>query len=144
LHVPPLRKRPADIPLLVRHFLDRFAERFGVAALPSPEPLLARLLGRTWPGNVRELENTLERLVALSPDGQLDLSLLESPTQPDQSVTPFGLRERVEAYERGLLVEALRLCRGNRSEAARRLELSRATLHDKLKKYGIGGSDGDV
>jgi two-component system response regulator HydG len=48
----------------------------------------------------------------------------------------------VELYERGLIVETLKLCRNNRSEAARRLDLSRATLHDKLKKYGIGGDDG--
>jgi two-component system, NtrC family, response regulator HydG len=140
LQVPPLRERPEDVPLLVRHFLDRFAERFGVASVVSAEPLLAHLLGRTWPGNVRELENTIERLVALSPDGELDLGLLEREPQADAPAA-FGLRERVEAYERGLIVEALRGCRGNRSEAARRLGLSRATLHDKLKKYGIAGGD---
>ena len=143
LHVPPLRERPEDVPLLVRHFLDRFAERFGVAPVANPEPLLARLFGRTWPGNVRELENTIERLVALSPDGELDLALLDQPAKPDSANEPFGLRERVEAYERGLIVEALRSCRHNRSEAARRLGLSRATLHDKLKKYGIAGGEGD-
>ena len=141
LHVPPLRERRQDVPLLVRHFLDRFAERFGVAPIASPEPLLARLHGHPWPGNVRELENTVERLVALSPEGQLDLALLDEQGKPDPASQPFGLRERVEAYERGLIVEALRACRGNRSEAARRLGLSRATLHDKLKKYGIAGGD---
>jgi len=143
LHVPPLRERPEDVPLLVRHFLDRFAERFGVAPVANAEPLLARLLGRGWPGNVRELENTIERLVALSPDGELDLALLDPPAKPDSAPAPFGLRERVEAYERGLIVEALHGCRGNRSEAARRLGLSRATLHDKLKKYGIAGGETD-
>jgi DNA-binding NtrC family response regulator len=142
LHVPPLRERPEDVPLLVRHFLDRFAERFGVAPVTRAEPLLARLLGRPWPGNVRELENTIERLVALSPDGELDLSLLDQDARPGDAPTAFGLRERVEAYEHGLIIEALRGCRGNRSEAARRLGLSRATLHDKLKKYGVGGGEG--
>ena len=53
----------------------------------------------------------------------------------------FGLRERVEAYERGLIVETLKLCKGNRSETARRLGLSSATLHDKLKKHGLGSGD---
>ena len=95
-----------------------------------------------WPGNVRELENTIERLVALSPDGELDLSLLDAHAKPDTAPPAFGLRERVEAYERGLIVETLKACRNNRSEAARRLGLSRATLHDKLKKHGIAGSDG--
>jgi DNA-binding NtrC family response regulator len=142
LQVPPLRERPEDVPLLVRHFLDRFAERFGVAPTANAEALLARLLGHPWSGNVRELENTIERLVALSPDGELDLSLLDAHAKPDAAPAAFGLRERVEAYERGLIVEALRSCRNNRSEAARRLGLSRATLHDKLKKYGIAGGDG--
>jgi DNA-binding NtrC family response regulator len=114
-----------------------------VAPIANPEPLLARLLGRTWPGNVRELENTIERLVALSPDGELDLALLDQPAKPDSAPEPFGLRERVAAYERGLIVEALRACRQNRSEAARRLGLSRATLHDKLKKYGIAGGEAE-
>jgi DNA-binding NtrC family response regulator len=72
----------------------------------------------------------------------LELSLLDGHAKPDTAPAAFGLRERVEAYERGLIVEALRSCRNNRSEAARRLGLSRATLHDKLKKYGIAGGDG--
>jgi len=141
LHVPPLRERLQDLPLLARHFLDAFAERFGVAPIANAEPLLARLVGRPWPGNVRELENTIERLVALSPDGALDLSLLEPGSKPDVAPETFGLRERMEAYERGLIVEALKGCRNNRSEAARRLGLSRATLHDKLKKYRLAGFD---
>jgi two-component system, NtrC family, response regulator HydG len=143
LHVPALRERPEDVPLLVRHFLDRFAERFGVASIANAEPLLARLLGHPWPGNVRELENTIERLVALSPDGGLDLSLLDKEAKPGEAPKAFGLRERVEAYERGLIVEALKSCKNNRSEAARRLGLSRATLHDKLKKYRIAAGEGD-
>jgi two-component system, NtrC family, response regulator HydG len=143
LRVPPLRERPEDIPVLARHFLDRFAERFGVALSPNLDPLLDRLTRHGWPGNVRELENAIERLVALSPEGELDLALLPSEASPDTPAgKPFGLRERVEVYERGLIVETLKLCRNNRSEAARRLDLSRATLHDKLKKYGIAGDDG--
>ncbi len=76
LRVPPLRERPEDVPVLARHFLARFAERFGLPALHAPDALLDRLAGRTWPGNVRELENTIERLVALSPAEGLDLGLL--------------------------------------------------------------------
>jgi DNA-binding NtrC family response regulator len=142
LRVPPLRERLEDVPVLLRHFLDRFTERFGVPPVANLDPVLARLGGYAWPGNVRELENAIERMVALSPDGELDLSLLA--VAPNRAAAPesFGLRERVEAYERGLIVETLKLAKGNRSEAARRLGLSRATLHDKLKKYGLGGDDG--
>ena len=143
LHVPPLRERPDDVPLLARHFLARFAERFGVDGLRVPEALLDRLRAHAWPGNVRELENALESLVALSPPEGLDLSLLpfgRGGTPPVEE-GPLPLKQRVEAYERGLVNEALKTALGNRSEAARRLGVSRVTLHDKLKKYGLGGDD---
>jgi DNA-binding NtrC family response regulator len=142
LHVPPLRERPEDVPVLARHFLARFGERFGVAPLRVPEELLALLAAQRWPGNVRELENAVERLVALSPPDGLDLSLVAAPgpAAADERVLP--LKERVQAYERGLVIEALRATQGNRSEAARRLGISRVTLHDKLRRYGLGDGDG--
>ncbi len=138
LHVPPLRERRDDIPVLARHFLDGAAERLGVAPFQIPEGLFARLLTHHWPGNVRELHNAIERLVALSPENELDLSMLSlNPTGPAE--VPSSLRHKVDAYERGLIVEALRATAGNRSEAARQLGISRVTLHDKLKKHGLGG-----
>jgi DNA-binding NtrC family response regulator len=135
LRVPPLRERPEDIPLLARAFLARHAARCGVSRPPASEALLDRLRAHPWPGNVRELENALESLVALSPDGVLDLSLLPGPASAPPA--PLGLRQRVEAYEKGLVAEALRAARGNRTEAARLLGISRVTLHDKLNKYGL-------
>ncbi len=142
LRIPPLRERPEDVPVLARHFLDRFAERFGVAPLRVPEPLFDRLAARAWPGNVRELENAIEGLVALSPPEGLDLALLPGAGAAAAEGAPLPLRERVQAYERGLVVEALRAARGNRSEAARRLGISRVTLHDKLKRYALEEGDG--
>jgi DNA-binding NtrC family response regulator len=143
LHVPPLRDRPDDVALLARHFLDRFAARFGVVGLRVPEALIDRLRAHAWPGNVRELENSLESLVALSPPEGLDLSLLPFGRGEAAPVEdgPLSLKQRVEAYERGLVYEALHAALGNRSEAARRLAVSRVTLHDKLKKYGLGGGE---
>jgi two-component system response regulator HydG len=143
LHVPPLRDRPDDLVLLARHLLDRYAERFGLPALRVPDALLDRLRAHRWPGNVRELENALESLVALSPPEGLDLSLLPFGREaaPAADGGPLGLKARVEAYERGLVVEALRAAGGNRSEAARQLGISRVTLHDKLKKYGLGAAE---
>ncbi|WP_163991439.1 sigma-54-dependent transcriptional regulator [Pyxidicoccus caerfyrddinensis] len=146
LHVPPLRQRPEDIPVLARHFLGRFAERFGTAPVAVTPELLARLTAHPWPGNVRELENALESAVALSLDGTLDLSLLPGGTPGSaEPAVRAGLKERVGAYERGLIVAALEGAKGNRSEAARLLDISRATLHDKLRKYGLaaGEEDGD-
>jgi DNA-binding NtrC family response regulator len=145
LRIPPLRERPEDVPILARHFLARFGERFGMAPVRVPDALFQRLAAHPWPGNVRELENAIERLVALSPPEGLDLSLLPGggpPSHTEGGSLPLPLRERVQAYERGLVVEALRAARGNRTEAARRLGISRVTLHDKLKRYGLGGDDG--
>jgi DNA-binding NtrC family response regulator len=143
LHVPPLRDRPDDVALLARHFLDRFAARFGVEGLRVSEVLIDRLRAHAWPGNVRELENSLESLVALSPPEGLDLSLLPFGRGEAAPVEdgPLSLRQRVEAYERGLVHDALKTALGNRSEAARRLGISRVTLHDKLKKYRLGGDE---
>ncbi|HME92454.1 MAG TPA: sigma-54 dependent transcriptional regulator, partial [Myxococcaceae bacterium] len=110
LHIVPLRERPEDIPVLARHFLARFAERFGSgsgAMSASPE-LIARLTAYNWPGNVRELENAIESAVALSPDGALDLSLLPSAGATEAAEEPRAtLKRRVEAYERGLILSAL-------------------------------------
>ena len=138
LRIPPLRERPEDVRVLARHFLDRFAERFGASPLRVPEALFERLAAHSWPGNVRELENAIEGLVALSPPDGLDLSLLPGAGGAAAEKEPLPLRERVAAYERGIVVEALRAARGNRSEAARRLGISRVTLHDKLRRYGLG------
>jgi len=141
LRVPPLCERPEDIVPLARHFLERFAERFGLRSLTIPQALADRLHAWHWPGNVRELENAMESLVALSADGTLDLTLLPGGADAPAPSPAAGLRERVEACERGLMVEALRAAHGNRSEAARRLAISRVTLHDKLRKYGLGRAD---
>jgi DNA-binding NtrC family response regulator len=146
LRIPALRERPEDVPALARFFLDRFAERFGVSPLHVPQALFDRLAAHAWPGNVRELENAIEGLVALSPQAGLDLSLLPGGAggesrAPEVEGAPLPLKQRVEAYERGLVVEALRAAHGNRSEAARRLGMSRVTLHDKLRKYGLGGGE---
>ncbi|QDE68866.1 MULTISPECIES: sigma-54-dependent transcriptional regulator [Myxococcus] len=161
LRVPALRERPEDIPVLARVFLDRFIDRFHTGPLKIPDGFFERLRALPWPGNVRELENTLESLVALSSEGRLDLGQLPSAEpagadsgSPGASLDPVrpgpqdgapgaGLKERVEAYERGLVLDALRMAGGNRSEAARRLGIGRATLHDKLRKYGLddGGEE---
>ncbi len=148
LHVPPLRDRPEDVPLLSRHFLDRHAARFGLRPPPLPRALLDRLMAHRWPGNVRELENAIENLLVLSPPGELDLALLPGPaSSPPAAGAPgsgsLTLKQRLDAYERGLLVEALRRAGNNRSLAAQRLGISRVTLHDKIRKHRLGGAASD-
>jgi len=136
LHVPPLRERPEDVVLLARHFLERYTKRFGTDPGRVPEQLWDRLRAWQWPGNVRELEHAIERMVALSPDGTLDLALLPGgATAP--SPTELDLKSRVDAFERGLIVDALKAAGGNRSEAARRMGIARVTLYEKLAKHGL-------
>jgi DNA-binding NtrC family response regulator len=145
LRVPPLRARPEEIPDLARFFLERYGERFGVERITVPDVLYARLAAYPWPGNVRELENAIESLVALSPAEGLDLSLL--PGERGEAVDPSAaltLKQRVEACERGIIVDALRAAGGNRTLAATRLGISRVTLHDKLNKYGLTRGDDDA
>jgi len=134
LHVPALRERPEDIPALARHFLDRYVDRFDVGRLREPADLMDQLMARRWPGNVRELENACEMLVALS-DGTIDLELLG--LDPQRLRSAEGLRDRVDAFERGVLVQALREADGNKAAAARALGIGRVTLYEKLAKHGL-------
>ena len=141
LHVPALRERPEDIPVLARHFLSRAAKSFGVPQAQLTPALVQKLTSWSWPGNVRELENALESAVALSADGTVDPSLLPSDAGSVELQPGAGLKEKLEATERGLIVAALDAAKGNVSEAARQLRIGRATLHDKLKKYGLAATE---
>jgi two-component system response regulator AtoC len=134
LIVPPLDQRKEDIPALAEAFARRYGEKFDVDVTLAPA-LVDRLVKRSWPGNVRELENTIARLVALSPGGVLDEPIESTESAPSTETGP--LKEQVEAFERGLISRAMSDAAGNQSEAARKLGLSRGTLIDKLKKYGL-------
>ncbi len=143
LHVPPLRERPEDIVVLARHFFARAAKAFGVPPVAPSQQHLERLTAWSWPGNVRELENVIEGAVALSADGHVDLGHLPGAVNTPAVTEPAGagLKEKVEALERGLILAAMEATKGNVSEAARQLRIGRATLHDKLAKYGLSGKD---
>ncbi len=156
LVVPPLRDRKDDIPALAEEFARRYGEKFGLGHVTLEPALIDALVRTDWPGNVRQLENTIARLAALSTGGTITLADLDSATgsrpedrepaapplddaadpAPDARNGP-SLKEQVEAFERGLVARALDATGGNQSEAARRLGVSRVTLIDKLKKYGL-------
>ena len=150
IHVPPLRERPEDIPLLIEHFVHLFAEAAGV-----PLPLITQeakdLLQRySWPGNVRELSNVLERAVIMS-RGVIDCNDL--PGLHNAMLPPRGLpeaqdtlnvsmegtlREMMHAVERALIVQVLKKHGGNRVKTAQALDISRRALLYKLDEYGLG------
>ncbi len=135
IHLPSLAERPEDIVPLAEHFAARFADRFGTGEVTLSARVLERLRRASWPGNVRELEHVVERLVALASGPVID----EDPftDRAETAEAPMSLKDRVGAFERGLVAEALQASNGNQSEAARRLGVSRVTLLDKMKKYGL-------
>jgi two-component system response regulator AtoC len=144
LVVPPLRERAGDIPALAEEMARRYGEKFGLPGVRLSPGLVARLAAMAWPGNVRQLENTVARLVALATGPEIDASALTGEGAPAADANDDGgaegpsLKEQVEAFERGLIARALSAAHGNQSEAARRLQTSRVTLVDKIKRYGLG------
>jgi len=133
VHVPPLRDRPGDVPLLARHFAVRLAARHGVKTPELADDALAALAGHDWPGNVRELKNVLERAVVVrggEPIRAADLGLVASSS----AASPLDRAHR----EREALLAALRRTGGRREEAARLLGISVRTLYYRLKQWGIG------
>jgi transcriptional regulator with GAF, ATPase, and Fis domain len=141
--IPPLRDRREDIPLLASTFLEGLAARHaGARPKRVAEDALLYLQTYEWPGNVRELHNVLERASILATKPVIELSDL--PELTNASTAEVGLptsaeplKERVHAYERSLLLEALRLAEDNQSEAARLLQTSRATLQYKMRIHGL-------
>jgi two-component system response regulator AtoC len=144
LTAPPLRDRREDVPQLATEFARRYGDKFGVGEVRLTDALLRELSRADWPGNVRQLENLVARMIALSSGGPLDVDALEGRLgEPSaRGAEPSGdaglsLKEQVEAFERGLIARALEASQGNQSEAARSLGMSRPTLIDKIKKYGL-------
>jgi two-component system response regulator HydG len=139
LFVPPLRERREDIPLLAGHFLNLFAEKNRKQLKGFTPPAMDRLIRHPWPGNVREMMNTIESAVVLS--SQAYLREEDIPSFRDEPRIAPLLEAKVDAsldeVERLAILKTLESVRGNKSEAARKLGITRATLHKKLKRYGL-------
>ena len=135
LHLPPLRERRDDIPILAMRFINHFADIYnrdvkGIS--PAAEQLLYNY---SWHGNIRELRHVIEKAVILSDSDMLTpdvFSSLQRETVPVQS-QPSTL----EDMERVMIAEAIRLCNGNLSAASTRLGITRQTLYNKMKRYGL-------
>jgi len=147
LTVPPLRDRQEDIPLLAQHFLGKYARRNRKTVRGFAPLAIDMLLKYGWPGNVRELENAIERAVILLSgehvtEKQLPLRIVrEHPghaTAPDTAMPATDGTRTLEDMEKEAIVSTLAATDGNKSETARRLGISRKTLHNKLKAFGLG------
>jgi transcriptional regulator with PAS, ATPase and Fis domain len=145
VHMPPLRERREDIPLLVQHFLERLSVESGRPAITVSQEAIRRLMAYAWPGNVRQLENAIERALAFSKGrAQLDVQDLapDIQSQPDAPGEADGwfpeegidFDRYVEAIELSLIRRSLERTQGNKRQAARLLNLKRTTLIEKLKR----------
>lgn len=145
IHIPPLRERKEDIPLLVDHFLSKFREELGkkeIAAIDSK--CLEALADYSWPGNVRELENTIERAMVMETGTELTVDHLPDVVR-NQEVNPaikaaaneLSIKKMMSIMEQELIKKALEKTNGNRTWAAKLLEISHRALLYKIKRYGL-------
>ncbi|MEW5928070.1 MAG: sigma-54 dependent transcriptional regulator [Gemmatimonadota bacterium] len=148
LHLPPLRERREDVPLLVEHFLERNRVRFGLKAPRMAPSALEALARHPWPGNVRELGNIVERLTILHAGSEVGVAeiraLLAGAAVGSGPDTPGfrdgedgSLSDRLDEYEKFLLLQALEAADGSMAEAARRLQTDRANLYRRMRRLGI-------
>lgn len=147
----PLRERPEDIQLLAQHLLEAYAERAGQPPLSLEPSAMERLVSYPWPGNVRELKNALERAALLCEAESIDVehlppevasahqpgvaALLARENDVPRIVLPVG--STMEETERELIRSTLHHTAGNKTRAARILDISVKTMHNKVKKYGL-------
>jgi DNA-binding NtrC family response regulator len=165
LTVPPLRDRKEDIPLLATFFLDKFCRKNGKNIRHISEPSMRKMLDYFWPGNIRELENIIERAVVISPDDAADINLSVLPPalnpleRPPMRIADDPISQEAENFvsrllqenhdlksildiatseiEKTAILQMLKDVDGNRSEAAKRLGISRPALYTKLREYNI-------
>jgi Nif-specific regulatory protein len=148
LAVPPLRERRSDIPLLARHFFERYTKEYRKPLLGFSEGVLSKLSGYDWPGNVRELENEVQRLVIQADNSSfITIDHLSAKIQGSTStvasphVTQGTLKEMLEQVEKQLVTIALRDHQNNKTATAKALGMTREGFHKKLRLLGLKNDD---
>ncbi len=140
LHLPPLRDRKEDIPLLIDHFLQKYGRRTKKQIIGLNQDVLKALMQYDWPGNIRELENTIERAVVLSESDEIELDALvyHGISSGSSLFSPMdGAYRSLEEVEKEYIKTVLQARHGNKSQAAKVLGIDRKTLITKIKKYHI-------
>jgi len=142
--VPPLRERPEDVPVLARHFLQRFARELGHVDLRIDARAIELMTNYSWPGNVRELRNVIERMVLMSPGERITAEHLPAHvfagarTRPGKEYAPVVFTSdapfTLEEIEKAAIEHTLRRLGGNKTKAAEALGISRQTLRMKLRE----------
>jgi DNA-binding NtrC family response regulator len=144
--LPPLRRKREDIPLLVAHFLAKYADENKRRVREVTPDAMRILMDHSWPGNVRELENTIERAVVLCTGDRIGPDLLPDslryPVQTEQPsmIVPadgLSLKDSVSRYERAMILQSLEMANGVQKKAAELLQLKPSTLNEMMKRLGI-------
>jgi DNA-binding NtrC family response regulator len=135
LRVPPLRERAADIPLLARYFLQRYAAAHGSQATGFTHAGLDWLLSHRWPGNVRELENVVQRAVIMTPEGEIGPEHLTLESTAVEVSAPAAPGRTIADVERELILSTLGRLNGNRTSTAKALGISVRTIRNRLREY---------
>jgi len=145
IHIPPLRERKEDIPLLIQHFIGKYNKAMNKNVADIDHKALEILINYKWYGNVRELENTVERAIVLSEKNNIELENLPIEVQnfkeefqvepwPDEE---YSIKKTSKTLEINLIKKALKKTKGNHTHAAKLLEISHRALLYKIKEYGI-------
>jgi Nif-specific regulatory protein len=140
IFIPPLRDRRPDIPLLSDHFVEKYAKKHRKDVRRISTPAIDVLMSYHWPGNVRELENSIERAVLVCDGGVLHAHHLPPTLQTAEvsgTLPRQSLGATMAAYEKDLLLDSLKIARGNRAKAARLLQTTERIFGYRLKRYGI-------
>jgi two-component system response regulator AtoC len=154
VHLPPLRDRPSDIPLLIEHFVQQFNDKLDRAVTGFAPKALRALVQYEWPGNIRELENVVERCMIFAEDGEVGAQHLPAEvhdsggngptnrvagiaTTPGETGLKEAIREATSKLEREFIARALEQTGGNVTHTARLLKISRKSLQNKMKELGL-------
>ena len=142
LVLPPLRERPEDIPTLVEHFAEQVCAQNGWKPVPFTPQAMDALRSYPWPGNVRELRNMVERLMLLATDGQVDIATVQNAMPKNSSSGSAApghgpLADRVQSFEKEVILAELKHSQNNMSMAAKSLGLERSHLYKKAEQLGI-------
>lgn len=134
IEIPPLRNRTEDIPALVELFIKKYAGIYSLSEVKVTDDAMRRLCSQSWPGNIRQLEHAVEKALILSNGAILDVHDFDLH---DAQISPPTEATTLESLERNAITAAIKLNNGNMSEVARQLGITRQTLYNKLRKYGL-------
>jgi two-component system response regulator HydG len=141
IHIPPLRERREDIPILIHYFLQYAAEKHQKQVEEITPEVQQFLMGRAWKGNVRELKTTIENMVIMSPEGKLGMESLPDDLRPAAEAGGAAMGNLVgisiEQAEKELIRNTLKMTSGNREQAAKLLGIGERTLYRKIKEYDL-------